>query len=620
MADVFSQEEIDSLLDIVEEDNIENIKEEKTLPGKFSLGDLTSFIKLFESETVSTIETLIGLAPSISLKDEQDLSATLKMKVPAVLINIDVNGAIYSKLTIVLSPQISTALSDMMMGEEQSNREDVNEDDLDATKEVIHSIFYSKENHLDTQKDSPLFSFKINNVEFVNSSYKDIKLANYHKLFDFEFNLDSLSSSIQLIIGDISSEISLNKCATLRSRRTRVEKKPVYEFDFDFDYNIDAKDSTEVNIFAKATELIDTFNTLDDESKKIKYTIAKEEKQKYEIFYYGISDKDELKQTIISYMQKAKEHGILSLEADVNCEVNEIIRPYLSMAIDGYETNTIYESINSRKIWLIKAYKYLYNNKRRDNYLENLEKEKNDIIKSLQQIQFTKNEVDSLRDLSKRINDIRVYINNIPPESIVEYIQGIEHEFNIVTQGILSTMAGDTKEVFLEKLEDVLNNKNEKLILDNTHNFNADKLDSEEITEFKEKIDTFNKQADSLNDKIVIEDPSKLIRRIVEYSTKARKDGLHALINHSIEDKNSFVRKLLQQIIFGISSVSATQLINESLQNAKDDSSSDYFLFEYERELTTIALGIKSIQAGETPRTIEKHLNGLYAEQLNSVF
>jgi flagellar motor switch protein FliN/FliY len=102
---------------------------------------MNKFIKLFENETIGTIEALIGQAPTLELKEEQDLSIISNIVPPIVLLELSISGDIEADAMVALPANLSTSLSDMMMGEEASDREDVSEDDLDATKEIISNIF-----------------------------------------------------------------------------------------------------------------------------------------------------------------------------------------------------------------------------------------------------------------------------------------------------------------------------------------------------------------------------------------------------------------------------------------------------------------------------------------------
>jgi flagellar motor switch protein FliN/FliY len=125
---------------------------------------MKQFIKLFESETVATIEALVGEAPSLDLQEEQELSIISNIIPPIVLVNITVSGAVDAKAMIALPAKLAASLADLMLGEELSDREDVSDDDLDGSKEIISQIFGAMGNALSGQKEMPVLSFSIDNI------------------------------------------------------------------------------------------------------------------------------------------------------------------------------------------------------------------------------------------------------------------------------------------------------------------------------------------------------------------------------------------------------------------------------------------------------------------------
>ena len=133
---------------------------------------MINFMKLFANETIGTIEALIGQAPTLELKEEQDLSIISNIVPPIVLIKLSVSGDVNAKVMLALPSNMSTALADMMMGEEASNREDVSDDDLDATKEIVSNIFGAIGNTLSSQKELPRVSFQIDSINFIDVHYR----------------------------------------------------------------------------------------------------------------------------------------------------------------------------------------------------------------------------------------------------------------------------------------------------------------------------------------------------------------------------------------------------------------------------------------------------------------
>lgn len=162
---------------------------------------MNDFIKLLESETVATIEALIGVAPTLEMSEEQELSIISNIIAPIVLAHINVSGDTEAKMMIALPPNLATALSDMMLGEEPSNREDVSDDDLDATKETLSNILGAVSNTLSAQKEMPVLSFKIDKIEFVPEE-NEVSLENFARMFIYRIELDATKSQIMFIFDE----------------------------------------------------------------------------------------------------------------------------------------------------------------------------------------------------------------------------------------------------------------------------------------------------------------------------------------------------------------------------------------------------------------------------------
>ncbi|MDD2790102.1 MAG: flagellar motor switch protein FliY [Sulfurimonas sp.] len=162
---------------------------------------MNNFIKLFENETTGTIEALVGQAPSLELKEEQELSIISNIIPPIVLVKIKVSGAIAADAMVALPPNLAASLSDMMMGEEATEREDVSDDDLDATKEIVSNIFGAISNSLSGQKELPVLSFAVENIEFLNSE-SEVSLESFAKMNVYRFKLGSINSLLMFIIDE----------------------------------------------------------------------------------------------------------------------------------------------------------------------------------------------------------------------------------------------------------------------------------------------------------------------------------------------------------------------------------------------------------------------------------
>ena len=162
---------------------------------------MSDFMKLFESETVGTIEALVGEAPSLEIKEEQELSIISNIIPPIVLVKLSITGDVESSAMVALPPNLSASLSDMMMGEEASDREDVSEDDLDATKEIVSNIFGAISNTLSAQKELPILSFNIQSIELVSDD-AEVSLEAFSQMNVYNFSLGSIKSLLMFIIDE----------------------------------------------------------------------------------------------------------------------------------------------------------------------------------------------------------------------------------------------------------------------------------------------------------------------------------------------------------------------------------------------------------------------------------
>lgn len=162
---------------------------------------MNDFMKLFEDETIGTVEALVGQAPTLELKEEQSLSIISNIIPPIVLAKLSISGDIEATAMVALTPNLAASLSDMMMGEDASDREDVSDDDLDAAKEIISNIFGAIGNSLSAQKEIPVLSFKIEDIKFIGDD-AEVSLEEYSKMYVYKFLIGELNSLFMFILDE----------------------------------------------------------------------------------------------------------------------------------------------------------------------------------------------------------------------------------------------------------------------------------------------------------------------------------------------------------------------------------------------------------------------------------
>ena len=162
---------------------------------------MSEFIKLFEQETMATIEGLTGQAPVLELKEEETISIVSNIIPPTSMTTISVSGDIDASVSMAIPPTLATALGDLMLGGEGEGKESMDEEDLDATKEIVSNIFSAFSTALTSQDDTPSLNFSVSNIEFINED-GEINLESYSKMYVYNFSLGEITSLLMFVIDD----------------------------------------------------------------------------------------------------------------------------------------------------------------------------------------------------------------------------------------------------------------------------------------------------------------------------------------------------------------------------------------------------------------------------------
>ncbi len=163
---------------------------------------MNKFIEILEKDIVSTIEGLTGIVPALTLNSEDEITKNIAIIPPLVCLHINSTGDIEGKTALCMTPTLATTLGDMMLGGEGENKEEMNEEDLDATKEIVSNIFGGFSTSLSAQKDLPKLSFKIIDIEFINEN-EEIKLTNYSKIFTYNVKISDVDSQLYIAVDKI---------------------------------------------------------------------------------------------------------------------------------------------------------------------------------------------------------------------------------------------------------------------------------------------------------------------------------------------------------------------------------------------------------------------------------
>jgi len=160
---------------------------------------MSDFAGLFAQETMATIEGLTGQAPSVGFKELETISIVSNIIPPIASVSLNFSGPTTGKGMILVQPSLATALGDMMLGGDGESKEEMNDEDLDALKEIISNIVGAMSTTLASQKELPKFTIKTDEALFIPDD-GEVDLDGYAKMYVFTFTLGAINSLIMFAI------------------------------------------------------------------------------------------------------------------------------------------------------------------------------------------------------------------------------------------------------------------------------------------------------------------------------------------------------------------------------------------------------------------------------------
>ena len=160
---------------------------------------MNTFVQLLQQEVISTIEGLTGIAPTVELNSEESGESKLTLSPPLAKLDVNVGGELHGRMRVTMATSIATAIGDMMLGGEGNEKEEMDAEDLDATKEIISNILSSFSRALGSQKNMPKLEFEIENVEYVDAN-STIDFKGFEKLFIYNLAVHNSHDTIAFSI------------------------------------------------------------------------------------------------------------------------------------------------------------------------------------------------------------------------------------------------------------------------------------------------------------------------------------------------------------------------------------------------------------------------------------
>lgn len=172
---------------------------------------MQDFIKIFIQEVVSTLEGLVGKAPSVGLEKEVSHSEEAwgsLISAPYARVVISAIEKEESSIELLAPVDLVTALSDLMLGGEGASKEEMDNDDLDAFKEMSSNIFGAIATSLKSQELLPKLNFTTINAEIAKELPKK---EDYAKAMVFSFKMEAIKESQIILLTTAAFERQFEK-------------------------------------------------------------------------------------------------------------------------------------------------------------------------------------------------------------------------------------------------------------------------------------------------------------------------------------------------------------------------------------------------------------------------
>ncbi len=156
---------------------------------------MNSFINLLIAETSSVIEGLTGQAPTITTENEQNIDTNLMVDSAIALAILSCEKG---KISLSMETALATCLGDLMLGGEGEEQLGMNEDDIDATKEIISNIFGAISTALSAQDDLPSLNFELQSIDYLENGSN---FENFFKLYTIKTHIANTTANMY-IAGD----------------------------------------------------------------------------------------------------------------------------------------------------------------------------------------------------------------------------------------------------------------------------------------------------------------------------------------------------------------------------------------------------------------------------------
>ncbi len=143
---------------------------------------MNRLLDFLKEEVKSVVEGLTGYSSEFELVGSVD-----KVDIDTSFGKVDISTE-NGNLSFFMSTNIATALGDLMMGGTGEEKDSLDEEDLDATKEIVSNIFGALSTTISAQEDVPKLSFNTEDIKEINNSDD---FSGFARIYEFDFKVES---------------------------------------------------------------------------------------------------------------------------------------------------------------------------------------------------------------------------------------------------------------------------------------------------------------------------------------------------------------------------------------------------------------------------------------------
>lgn len=184
-----------------------------------SLENMQLFIQLLGKEISTTFEGLLGANVTVNYLENHSQNEKT-MPIVALFVKA-LSQTSEAKIAIAMPTVLASYLSDLMVGKEAESREEMNESELNSTKEIIQNVLGALTINLDANKILPSISFEILEISVMENLEK---LSTFAQTWNYEIALEAITEIMAVSISDEFMQILQTKTLDNRVSEEREDE------------------------------------------------------------------------------------------------------------------------------------------------------------------------------------------------------------------------------------------------------------------------------------------------------------------------------------------------------------------------------------------------------------